>query len=114
LSSSSANDAAESIVIPTEKEDNLVKARNSPSCDLPRSSLAEEEPNGCTAIASFFGKGFSMSGPGGPPIYLLQFISLQKSTEVSIFVHSVYSLLLTRHFYNETYSWTTITSAKTT
>jgi hypothetical protein len=114
LSSSSANDAAESIVIPTEKEDNLVKARSSPSCDLPRSSLAEEEPNGCTAIASFFGKGFSMGGPGGPPIYLLQFISLQKSTEVSIFVHSVYSLLLARHFYNETYSWTTIITATTT
>jgi hypothetical protein len=114
MSSLSANDAAESIVMPTEKEDNQVKARNLPSRDLPRSSLAEEEPNGCTAIASFFGKGFSMSGPGGPPIYLLQFISLQKSTEVSIFVHSVYSLLLARHFYNETYSWTTIITAKTT
>jgi hypothetical protein len=114
MSSLSANDAAESIVMPTEKEDNQVKARNLPSRDLPRNSLAEEEPNGCTAIASFFGKGFSMSGPGGPPIYLLQFISLQKSTEVSNFVHSVYSLLLAMHFYNETYSWTTIITAKTT
>ncbi|CAN5953248.1 unnamed protein product [Sphagnum jensenii] len=69
-----ADDVTEAIAVPTEKKDNVVQIRSSPSPELQRSLV---EPSKCTAIVSFFGKGFSISGPG-LPTYLLQFHPLEE------------------------------------